>query len=176
MMGVGKSSVAHCLQRRTGLAGFDIDEIVISKFGLSIPEIFSEYGEERFREAETEALRSLAMPEQAIIVTGGGIVLREENVNLLRRLGVVIWLTADEETLFKRASKAGSRPLLRSKRPRRAFARTLQARLPLYAKIADIRVDTSVLTEGEVAVAVLSRLKRLSRNRRPGSSIPATVQ
>lgn len=176
MMGAGKSSVAQCLQRRTGLAGVDIDEIVMSKFGISIPEIFSTYGEDKFREAETEALRELAPRQQAIIVTGGGIVRREENVSLLRRLGVVVWLAADEETLFKRASRTGSRPLLQNQNPRRAFGRMLRARLPLYAKIADIRVDTSAFTEEEVAVAVLNRLGRLSHNRRRGSSILATMQ
>jgi shikimate kinase len=176
MMGAGKSSVAHCLRRRTGLAGVDIDEIVMSKFGIPIPEIFSAYGEDKFREAETEALRGLTPAQQAIIVTGGGIVLRDQNVTLLRRLGAVIWLEADEKTLFNRASRAGNRPLLQTRNPRKAFARMLQQRMPLYAKIAHLRVDTSVLTEEEVAVAILTRLRMLFRNRRPGSSIPATVQ
>jgi shikimate kinase len=176
MMGAGKSSVAHCLRRRTGLAGVDIDEIVMSKFGISIPEIFSAYGEDKFREAETEALRGLTPGQQAIIVTGGGIVLRDQNITLLRRLGAVIWLEADEKTLFNRASRAGNRPLLQTRKPRKAFARMLQQRMPLYAKIAHLRVDTSVLTEEEVAVAILTRLRMLFRNRRPGSSIPATVQ
>lgn len=176
MMGAGKSSVAHCLRRKTGLAGVDTDEIVMSKFGVSIPEIFSAYGEDKFREAETEALRTLTVGQQAIIVTGGGIVLRKENVNLLRRLGVVVWLEADEDTLFRRASRTGNRPLLQTANPRIAFGRMLQARLPLYTRIAEIRVDTSVLTEEEVAVAVLSKLRRLSHNRRPGSSIPHKTQ
>jgi shikimate kinase len=175
MMGAGKSSVAHCLRQKTGLAGVDTDEIVMSKFGISIPEIFSAYGEDKFRKAETEALRALTVGQQAIIVTGGGIVLRKENVSLLRRLGVVVWLEADEDTLFKRASRTGNRPLLQSENPRRAFARILRERLPLYAKMADVRVDTSVFTEEEVSVAILSKVKMISHNRTPGSSTPATV-
>jgi shikimate kinase len=175
-MGAGKSSVAHCLQQRTGLAGVDIDEIVMSKFGVSISEIFSAHGEDRFREAETEALQTLRIDQQTIIVTGGGIVLRKENVNLLRRLGVVVWLEADEETLFERALRTENRPLLQTKHPRKAFARMLRERLTLYAKVADIQIDTSVFTEEEVAVAVLSKLGSFFRNRRPGSSIPVTVQ
>jgi shikimate kinase len=86
MMGAGKSSVGCCLQRRTKLALIDTDEIVASKFGISIPEIFSKYGEQTFREAETQVLREMAPAKQSIIVTGGGIVLREENVNFLKRL------------------------------------------------------------------------------------------
>jgi shikimate kinase len=161
MMGAGKSSVGCCLQRRTKLALLDTDEIVASKFEISIPEIFSKLGEQGFREAETQALRELAPAKQTIIVTGGGIVLREENVNFLKRLGVVVWLDGTEETLFERASRSGNRPLLNRQNPPEAFARMLQARRPLYAKVANIRVDTSVLTEEEVVVAILTNVRKL---------------
>jgi len=171
MMGAGKSSIGRCLQRRTKLRLLDTDKIVASKFGISIPEIFSKYGEQAFREAETQALCELAPARLTIIVTGGGIVLREENVDFLRRLGVVMWLDGDEETLFERASRAKSRPLLQGGNPRAVFARMLQARLPLYAKVANIRVDTSVLTEDEVAVAILSKLRRLAPNLRAEPTI-----
>jgi shikimate kinase len=170
MMGAGKSAVANCLQRRTGFAQFDIDEVVGSKFGITISEIFSAHGENKFREAETEALRKVPSDQDAIIVTGGGIVLREENLRLLKRLGAVVWLEADEETLFKRASRTRNRPLLQRRNPRKAFAQMLRARMPFYAKVADIRVDTSVLTDEEVAVAILSKFKRYC-----GKSGPATA-
>jgi shikimate kinase len=160
MMGAGKSAVGRCLQWRTGLAQFDTDEMVRSKFGMPISEIFSTHSEDKFREAETEALGNLSPDQDAIIVTGGGIVLREENIDLLKRFGVVVWLEADEKTLFKRASRMGDRPLLQPKNPRKTFTQLLQARLPLYAKIADIRVDTSALTDEEVAVAILSKFKK----------------
>jgi shikimate kinase len=174
MMGAGKSSVGRCLQRRTKLALVDTDDIVASKFGISIPEIFSKYGEQAFREAETQALRELEPAKSTVIVTGGGIVLREKNVDFLKRLGVIVWLDGNEQTLFERASRASTRPLLQGENPRELFAQMLRARLPLYAKIGDIRIDTSVLTDEEVAVAILSKLGRLGHNWRPGSPIPAT--
>ena len=174
MMGAGKSSVGRCLQLRTKLALVDIDDIVASHFGTSIPEIFSKYGEQVFREIETQALREMAPAKQTIIVTGGGIVVRKENMDLLKQLGIVVWLDCNEETLFERARRSGNRPLLRAENPREAFARMLQARLPLYAKIAQIRVDTSMLTDEEVAVAIVSKLRKLGRNWRPGSPIPPT--
>jgi len=101
MMGAGKSSVGVCLRRRTRLKLFDTDEIVTSKFGMPISKIFSEYGENKFREAETEALQTLATSEPVVIVTGGGIVLREENIHLLKRLGVVVWLEANESEALR---------------------------------------------------------------------------
>ncbi|PYJ71159.1 MAG: shikimate kinase, partial [Verrucomicrobia bacterium] len=142
-------------------------------FGISIPEIFSKHGEQGFRDAETEALRTLTATGQAIIVTGGGIVLHDENIDILNPLGVIVWLDGNAEMLFKRASRSGNRPLLQSENPRKAFAQILQTRLPLYAKIAHLRVDTSVLTDEEVAVAILSKVRRL--NPQPGSPIPATA-
>jgi shikimate kinase len=175
MMGAGKSCVGRCLQRRTKLALVDTDDMVASRLGISIPEIFSRHGEHDFREAETEALRGLATTERAIIVTGGGIVLRDENINRLKQLGLVVWLDGKEETLFERATRSGNRPLLQSEKPREAFAQMLQARLPLYAKIANVRIDTSVLTDEEVAVAILSKLRKLGRNLEAGSSIPAAT-
>jgi len=162
MMGAGKSSVGACLRRRTGLGLLDMDDIVASKFGLSIPEIFAEHGEKKFREAETAALRCVRTEGQAIIVTGGGIVLRKENVGILKSQGVIVWLDADEKTLFARASRKQNRPLLGTKNPRKAFSQIHDARRPLYASIADIRVDTSVLTDEEVAVAILAKFRRMN--------------
>src|SRR6266487_665326 len=175
MMGAGKSSVGACLRRRTGLALLDIDEVVASKFGMSIPEIFAEHGEKKFREAETEALRRVRTEEQTIIITGGGIVLRKENVEILKSQAAIVWLDGDEETLFARASRKQNRPLLQTKNPRKTFSQILGARRPLYANIADIRVDTSVLTDEEVAVAILAKFSRYYCKSAPGAAIPATA-
>ena len=171
MMGAGKSSVGRCLHRRTALALHDTDQIVAANFGMSIPEIFAEHGEKKFREAETEALRRVRTEEQTIIITGGGIVLRNENVEILKRLGVIVWLDGDEETLFARASRKKNRPLLQTKNPRKSFSEILGARRSLYANIADIRVDTSILTDEEVALAIPAKLRRM--NPKPESPIPA---
>jgi shikimate kinase len=171
MMGAGKSLIGRCLNRRTGLALHDTDEIVAANFGMSIADIFAKHGENKFRAAETEALRRIRTEEQTIIITGGGIVLRKENVEILRKQTVIVWLDADEKTLFGRASQKQDRPLLQTKTPRKTFAQILGARRPLYANIADVRVDTSVLTDEEVAVAILAKLGRI--NPKPLSPMPA---
>ena len=160
MMGSGKSSVGRCLHRRTGLAILDTDDIVASNIGMSIPEVFSKHGEKKFRKAETEALRNVSRTERAVVVTGGGMVLRKENVEILKRLGRIVWLDGNEATLFARASRRTDRPLLQTKNPRKAFSQILGERRPLYTKIADIRIDTSELTGEEVAIAILSKFKR----------------
>ena len=111
------------------------------------------------------------LSEQTIIITGGGIVLRKESVEILRNQAVIVWLDGDEETLFARATRKRNRPLLHTKNPRKAFSQILSVRRSLYANIADIRVDTSVLTDEEVAVAILAKLRRM--NPKPESPISA---
>ena len=160
MMGAGKSSIGRWLQRRTGLDLLDTDEIAAAKLGLSIPEIFAKHGEEKFREVETAALRDLPS-KPAIIVTGGGIVLRKANIDLLKQLGTIVWLDAEESILFERATRRGNRPLLQTENPRAAFSQLLEARKPLYAKIAEVRIDTSRLGHDEVAGAILNRMEEL---------------
>ena len=162
MMGAGKSSVGRCLQQRTGLARLDTDEMVVAQFGVPIAQIFEKHGEERFRIAETDVLRKLAPERPAIVVTGGGIVLRAENVDLLKQLGTVIWVTAEEATLFERAARRNDRPLLQKENPRAVFSKLFRERESLYAAAADLLVDTSTLTHDEVAETILNRLEEVS--------------
>jgi shikimate kinase len=158
-MGAGKSSVGHLLEKRTGLSRFDTDEMIVAKYGLTIPEIFSQQSEERFREMETEALRELPRARPAVVAAGGGIVLRKENVDLMRQLGTIVWLEANEETLFERATRKGNRPLLQTENPRKTFSELLRTRTPLYARIADVRIATSLLSHEEVAEMILNKIR-----------------
>ncbi|HJX98509.1 MAG TPA: shikimate kinase [Chthoniobacterales bacterium] len=162
MMGAGKSSVGRCLQRRTGLARLDVDEMLAVEFGIPIAQIFATHGEEKFRDAETNALRKLAPDRPVIIVTGGGIVLRNENVGLLKKLGTVVWLTADEATLFERASRRNDRPLLQKDNPRATFSELFRQREPLYAAAADVHVDTATKTHDELADTILNKLEKVA--------------
>jgi shikimate kinase len=162
MMGAGKSSVGRSLQRRSGLARLDTDEMLAAESGMSIAQIFEKHGEEKFRDAETDVLRKLAPDRPAIIVTGGGIVLRAENVDLLKRVGTIVWLAADETILFERAARRDHRPLLQNENPRATFSKLFREREPLYAAAADIRIDTSRLTHDEVAETILAKIGELT--------------
>jgi shikimate kinase len=158
-MGSGKSAAGRALARKTRLPHFETDDIFSAQFGLSIPEIFAAFGEEKFRDAETAVIRQFSQEIRAIIVTGGGIVQRPVNVPLLRALGMVISLEADEETLFLRISRRTTRPLLQTQNPRATLSELLQVRGPLYRAAADIRLDTSRHTHDEVADAILKRIE-----------------
>jgi shikimate kinase len=126
---------------------------------MPIEKIFSIHGEEQFRELETETLRSLSGKEPAIIVTGGGIVLRAENVDLLRQMGTVVWLDADEATLRTRIHRLSDRPLLRTANPKATLSELLEAREPLYRNAAELRVDISKKNPEEIAELILKNIR-----------------
>jgi shikimate kinase len=162
MMGAGKSSVGRCLERRTGLQRFDIDDLVVAHVGRSIPQIFTEFGEAHFRDAETDVLAALNPRQSAIVVTGGGVVLRRANVSQLKRLGLVVWLDANEEVLLDRATRRRDRPLLERADPKSAVAKLISERAPLYAAVADLRIDTSSLTHEQVSELILAEVEKLT--------------
>jgi len=166
MMGVGKSSVGRCLERRTGLQRFDIDEIVAERLGMPIAEIFSRFGEERFRRAETEALSELRPNQPAIIVTGGGVVLRDENVQHLKRLGLVVWLHAEDDVLYERASRKRNRPLLATDDPRDTLSQLSAERASLYAEASELRIDTTERGHEEVSELILSKVQAIAAEQR----------
>ena len=157
-MGAGKSAVGRELSRRTGWPRHDTDEMIRAQFGISIPDIFARHGEPAFRDAETTLLKTLQRGLTGVVVTGGGIILREENVRLLRGMGRIIWLDADEEILWQRASRYSTRPLLQTPDPRAQFAELLRERLPFYQTAADYRINTSSSTIAEVTDEIIALL------------------
>jgi len=157
-MGTGKSLVGKVLEQHTGFARFDTDEIISSRLKMSIEKIFFTHGEEHFRDLETETLRSLSAEEPAIIVTGGGVVLRSENVDLLKRLGAVAWLDTDEVTLRTRIDRLSDRPLLQTADPEATLSELLEAREPLYRNAADLRVDISQKNPEQIAELILKNI------------------
>jgi shikimate kinase len=158
-MGSGKSSVGRLLARQQNLSVFDTDEMVAAECGMAIPAIFRQLGEERFRQGESDVLRKLNPSKAAIIVTGGGIVLRAENVRRLRELGTVVWLKADLEVLRERLSRRKDRPLLATQNPAETIATLLEERTKFYEEAADFAVDTSHLSQEEVAQAIRDELQ-----------------
>ena len=160
-MGTGKSLVGKILERQTGFRRFDTDELISQKVKMPIEEIFFTHGEERFRELETETLRSLFAEEPTIIVAGGGIVLRAENIDLLRQLGTVVWLDADQATLRARIQRLDNRPLLRTANPEATLSELLEARQPIYKSAADLRVDITKKTPEQIAELILKNIRNL---------------
>ena len=157
-MGAGKSAVGRELSRRISWPRHDTDEMIREQFGISIPDIFAQHGEPAFRDAETALLKTLRRGIAGIVVTGGGIISRAQNVQLLRGMGRIVWLDAAEEVLWQRVSKRSTRPLLQTPDPRARFAKLLRERLPLYQSAADYRINTTSNSIAQVTDEIIALL------------------
>ncbi|HUT97178.1 MAG TPA: shikimate dehydrogenase [Dehalococcoidales bacterium] len=151
MRGAGKTAVGRILAQKMERELVEIDELIARKAGMSIPRIVAEHGWEGFRDLEQEITAELSRRDNIIIATGGGVVVREPNIAKLKQNGLLVWLTADIDTLLKRIGDDDSRPLLKGKTRRQDLEITLAERTPLYQKAADITIDTENRTPEAVA-------------------------
>lgn len=164
-MGSGKSSVGREIARRWKFSFLDTDTTIRHKYAKSVADIFALFGEPVFRDEENKALQELQNSSNAVIATGGGIVLQPRNHPLLRSLGVVVWLTASEEVIWQRVSRNQNRPLLETKDPRATITNLMSERYPLYHSVADLTVETSGLRHQEVADRVVTAIRVWSAGR-----------
>lgn len=158
-MGSGKSSVGRLLARELGWPRFDTDELVAQQLGMPIAAVFAKLGEDTFREAESSALETMDVAQPAVIVTGGGTVLRPGNILRLRELGRVCCLTAGLHVLQKRLFRRKNRPLLQGADPAKTIATLLAQRQKFYREAADFTIDTSELNHEQVARVICDELR-----------------
>ncbi len=167
MMGAGKSTVGHLLAERLGWRYLDSDEQVMAETGHSVPEIFAGQGEQAFRAEEARVLaEALSSRDSVVVSAAGGVVLSEDNRDLIRGRGVAVWLRADPKVLALRVGDGAGRPLLDDD-PELALVDLDRVRRPLYRSLASITVDVDTKTPDEVAGIVIEKLAR--RGIQPGT-------
>lgn len=135
MPGSGKSSIGRLIAEKTGREFYDTDDVFVKENG-AISDFFAEHGEAAFRDAESEIVRKLGEKNGIVIATGGGAVLREENVNALGQNGLIVFLDRDIERIVPTAD----RPLGNS---RDAIEKRYRERYPIYCAAADVRVESN---------------------------------
>jgi shikimate kinase len=156
-MGTGKTSVGKRLAAMAHYDFLDLDAVIEEEAGTSIPQIFSSQGEPAFRKLESRMVERVAVKTGCVIATGGGTIVNPQNLEILKRCGVVITLAADIPTILSRVGSGEDRPMLAGDRQERIRA-LMEQRAPAYAK-ADIVVDTSALRIDEVAQLIMHRLQ-----------------
>ena len=162
MMGAGKTTIGRNLAKVLGREFIDLDHAIESRCGVPIPHIFEVEGEEGFRKRETSMLDECSQQSDIVLATGGGAILAEENRRLMMERGVVIYLRAHADELYRRVAKDRNRPLLQTPNPRERVAQLLTQRAPLYEKIAQITFDTGSMPVGQAACALVKQLQSLS--------------
>ncbi len=172
LRGCGKTTVGREVARLLGGESVDTDDVVIERAGRSIAEIFANEGEAGFRKRESEAILEVAQNPPAVISVGGGAVLQQENIEALRSVATVVWLTAPAGTLYRRISTDPTTP--RSRPPLTALSgieevqQLLNERRPFYSRVADFQIDTAGREPKVIAEEIVRRVR--------GPSSPPTGQ
>lgn len=151
-MGAGKTTVGKYLAKMLSCEFIDTDERIELEQGRKISDIFAESGEQAFRDMETELLRRLQDSEEDFVLSiGGGMPVREENRELLRKIGTVVYLKASKETIIKRVSGDRSRPLLLGGELEEKVTSLMNAREKIYVETAHAKVTTDNRSPEEIA-------------------------
>ncbi|GGY78785.1 shikimate kinase [Cellvibrio zantedeschiae] len=141
-MGAGKSTIGRVLAAELHLGFRDSDKVIEDRTGADIPWIFDMEGEEGFRDRESAVLEELSAGKDFVIATGGGIILRSQNRDLMKSSGYVCYLTASIEQLVERTARDKKRPLLQVENPRQKIIDLVALRDPLYREAADFVINT----------------------------------
>lgn len=157
-MGTGKSTVSTYLSKWLDMEEVDVDAMIATNAGKNIPEIFEEYGEEYFRDLETKTLLEVQKREQLIVSCGGGIVLRDENVNAMKEHGKIVLLTATPETVYERVKDSKNRPILNGNMNVEYIAQLMERRRERYLQCADIIIATDNKTVQQIGEEMIQKL------------------
>ena len=159
LMGVGKSTVGRRLATVLSRGFVDADDAIEDAAQLSIPEIFSEFGEQYFRDGERRVIARLIEEQHGVIATGGGAFVNEETRGLILEKAVAVWIDCDIATLVERTARRDDRPLLRDGDPEAILTRLMQERTPYYSQ-AHIRVEGQKGPHTRTAWEIIERIEQ----------------
>ena len=169
-MGSGKTTLGRKVAAALGLEFLDCDQEIEQRTGASVNLIFDVEGEDGFRERETDLLREISQRQGLLVATGGGVVMRPGNRQLLRDSGFVVWLRTPVAHQIDRLSRDKSRPLLQAPDREQRLHKLAEQRDPLYRELADLVFDSSHRHVGRVAERLSAEIQRRWRpHEEPGA-------
>lgn len=160
-MGAGKTSISEYLKTLFAMDVIEMDQIIAEREGMSISDIFETYGEEYFRNLETELLIEMQSRSNVVISCGGGVPMRERNVVEMKKNGRVVLLTAKPETILNRVKDNHDRPLLEGNKNVSFIGDLMEKRREKYQAAADIVIETDGKDKLEICEELVHRLRAL---------------
>lgn len=160
-MGAGKTTIGRQLAKTLRWPFYDSDKAIEERTGVDISTIFEFEGEGGFRDREEKMILQLTQLRGIVLATGGGVVIREKNRNLLKKNGFVVYLQCSIDKILERTKHDLQRPLLQTDNPRGRLETLLLQREPLYFTAADLIVDTGSLQSKEVVVQIINAYKAM---------------
>jgi shikimate kinase len=157
LMGAGKTTIGRRLATKLGLSFVDADEEIERSAGMTVADIFSEYGEAEFRAGERRVIARLLQEPRLVLATGGGAFMDDETRAEIAAHAVSVWLKADLDLLERRCARRTTRPLLNTGNPRETLARLIDERYPIYAE-ADITVQSKDEPQAVMVGAIIDAL------------------
>ena len=157
-MGSGKSSTGRLLASKLNLPHFDLDSKIEKHENMTISNIFTKHSEEYFRNLESSMLQKLSREREFVMSTGGGCIMRDSNLSIMRH-GLVIYLRISIDEQYNRVKNRKHRPLLNTEDALTTLERLNNEREAIYADISDIQIDVSNLNKEEVLSKVVDLMK-----------------
>ena len=159
-MGCGKSTIGEQLARMTGRRFTDMDKFIEEQHSMTIPEIFAEKGEHYFREAETEAIRTLSQ-KGGVVACGGGAVLKKENADIAKENGITVYIEVPFEVCYERISGDTNRPILAAN-SKESLEEIYNSRVPVYEANSTHKINGNCtpLEAAEAIAAIVSQKSR----------------
>ncbi|SFB32623.1 shikimate kinase [Acetitomaculum ruminis DSM 5522] len=158
-MGSGKSTIAKKIYKKYGYKLVEMDELIEKNENMTINEMFEKYGEEHFRNIESNTLIEMSKENNLVVSCGGGVVLRKENAEYMKKNGVVVWLNASAKSIYDRIKNTDNRPLLKGNMNEEYIKELMDKRYEKYKACADIVIDTDRKKLMEIADEVIEKVK-----------------
>lgn len=157
-MGSGKSTIGRFLQKELNMELVEMDARIVEEQGMSINDIFAEKGEDYFRDLESRLVLDLNSEGNTIVSCGGGVVIRPENVENMKKNGKIVFLSATPDTIYERVKNSTERPILNGHMNVEYIAGLMEKRRALYENAADIRIETDGKTRDEICKEIIDKL------------------
>lgn len=162
-MGTGKSTVSRYLSTRFSMESVEMDAVIAKRKGMRISDIFAKFGEEYFRNLETNLLIEMQSKSNTVVSCGGGVPMRETNVKEMKKNGRVVLLTATPNTIYERVKDSHDRPLLEGHKNIPYIAQLMEARREKYEAAADIVVATDGRSESQICEELVKKLLEMDK-------------